>query len=240
MEGAGDVNGDGFADIVVGADGYGGYTGRAYLYLGSATGLVTPAAATPTGEAPDNYFGSSVAGAGDVNGDGYADVVAGANGYSADTGRAYVYAGNGAAGVPLVPRTRRSDNTAPVARLGYSGSVDGFRCCTNGRTPFGRGKVKLEWEVKSLLDVFNGTGLGRGAAWQDAGTAGATLNEGITGLTPKTPHHWRVRVAYDPATSPAWAVTSRWITQPWGGWNEMSPAHGFRWLARTRLRPRRA
>ena len=46
-----------------------------------------------TGEATNNLFGSSVSTAGDVNGDGYADVIVGANGYSSNTGRAYIFFG---------------------------------------------------------------------------------------------------------------------------------------------------
>ena len=46
-----------------------------------------------TGEATDNNFGCSVSTAGDVNGDGYADVIVGASGYSSYTGRAYIYYG---------------------------------------------------------------------------------------------------------------------------------------------------
>ena len=46
---------------------------------------------TMTGEAANNYFGYSVSTAGDVNGDGYSDVIIGATGYSTNTGRAYVY-----------------------------------------------------------------------------------------------------------------------------------------------------
>ena len=90
---AGDVNGDGYADLAIGASGYSGLTGRAYVYLGGAGGLSTSAATTLGGEAVNNYFGGSVATAGDVNGDGYSDVVVGAPGYSSFTGRAYVYLG---------------------------------------------------------------------------------------------------------------------------------------------------
>ena len=82
MATAGDVNGDGYADVVVGARGYSSSTGRAYVYLGGPGGLATTAATTLTGEATSDYFGCSVATAGDVNGDGYADVVVGARGYS--------------------------------------------------------------------------------------------------------------------------------------------------------------
>jgi hypothetical protein len=70
---AGDIDGDGFADLLVGAPSEDGSTGRAYVYLGSASG---PAAA-PIEIDGASDFGSSVAGAGDVNGDGFADVLVG-------------------------------------------------------------------------------------------------------------------------------------------------------------------
>jgi hypothetical protein len=92
---AGDVNGDGYADVVVGA-----YTSNtAYVYLGGATGLATTPT-TLTGPAGSNYFGVSVASAGDVNRDGYADLVVGA--YASNT--AYVYLG-GATGLATTPTT---------------------------------------------------------------------------------------------------------------------------------------
>ncbi|KPK99520.1 MAG: hypothetical protein AMJ90_09415, partial [candidate division Zixibacteria bacterium SM23_73_2] len=48
---------------------------------------------TFTGEAAGDVFGWSVSSAGDVDGDGYDDLMVGAPGYSACTGRAYVYSG---------------------------------------------------------------------------------------------------------------------------------------------------
>jgi hypothetical protein len=48
---------------------------------------------TMTGEAISNFFGTSVSSAGDVNGDGYSDVIVGARGYSSNAGRAYVFLG---------------------------------------------------------------------------------------------------------------------------------------------------
>jgi hypothetical protein len=95
---AGDVNGDGYDDIIVGAyqnDSGGSDAGKAYLHLGSATGLSTTASWTATGEAGDDYFGSSVASAGDVNGDGYDDIIVGAHGNNDggnDAGKAYALA----------------------------------------------------------------------------------------------------------------------------------------------------
>ena len=89
---AGDVNGDGYSDVIVGAFGYNGETGRAYIYLGGPA-MDNIADVTMTGEATNNRFGYSVSSAGDVNGDGYADVVIGAYRYSTSIGRAYIYFG---------------------------------------------------------------------------------------------------------------------------------------------------
>ncbi len=67
---AGDVNGDGYADIIVGAHG----EGKAYVYYGSAGGLSGSPDWTASGT---GAFGQAVSAAGDVNGDGYDDVVVG-------------------------------------------------------------------------------------------------------------------------------------------------------------------
>jgi large repetitive protein len=95
VSGAGDVNKDGYADLIVGAyrnDAGGNNAGRAYVYSGQAGTLLY----TFTGEAAVDSFGVSVSGAGDVNNDGYADLIVGASGNDAggsDAGRAYVYGG---------------------------------------------------------------------------------------------------------------------------------------------------
>jgi hypothetical protein len=95
---AGDVNGDGYGDLIAGAPGYGNNLGIAYVYLGSPAGLSATPAWTATGSAAGDYFGHSVASAGDVNGDGYADVIIGADLYShgeSGEGAAYIYLGSG-------------------------------------------------------------------------------------------------------------------------------------------------
>ena len=98
---AGDVNGDGYADAIVGARDYGTGQGRAYLYFGGST-MDNIADVTMTGQAASSYFGYSVSTAGDVNADGYADVIVGSPYYNSYQGRAYIFHG-GPAMVSLNP-----------------------------------------------------------------------------------------------------------------------------------------
>lgn len=94
---AGDVNGDGYDDVIIGAPLYAGDRGAAFVYHGSATGLSFEAAWTADGESYGDLFGYSVATAGDVNGDGFSDVIVGAPQDSNDQsweGSAFVYHGS--------------------------------------------------------------------------------------------------------------------------------------------------
>lgn len=88
---AGDVNGDGYADVLVGA----ANIGEAYLYLGSVNGVEDTPSATLVG---DVGSGIAVCSAGDVNGDGYSDIAVGGD------GKVDIYLGNGS-GVGLNPDT---------------------------------------------------------------------------------------------------------------------------------------
>ncbi|MCJ7551658.1 MAG: integrin alpha, partial [Anaerolineae bacterium] len=90
---AGDVNGDGFSDVVVGAPNNGGTRGKIYVYLGTTTGLDASPAWTATGES-NLYLGNAVAAAGDVNGDGFADLVVGVYAYNYNRGQVDVYHGS--------------------------------------------------------------------------------------------------------------------------------------------------
>ena len=81
------------------------------------------------------------------------------------------------------------------------------------RTPFGRGDVALQWEVKPEGVAFNGSGLGQGP-WTDSGTAGASLSQLISSLSFETRYHWRVRILGRPlkaASSSLVTYRSRWL-----------------------------
>jgi len=74
----GDINGDGYSDVAVGAyywDGVHADDGAVFVYLGSAAGLVTPPVYQLDGGYADGGFGGAVDTAGDINGDGYSDMV---------------------------------------------------------------------------------------------------------------------------------------------------------------------
>jgi hypothetical protein len=92
VSGAGDVNGDGKADVLVGERGAssGSGSGAAYLLSGPVTGTIDlSAAGTKFVGQPSDFAGLAVSGAGDVDGDGTADVVIGAPG----NGMTYVVLG---------------------------------------------------------------------------------------------------------------------------------------------------
>jgi uncharacterized protein YkvS len=114
---AGDVNSDGFADVLVGADGYDSSRGHAYLYFGGTAMDATPDL-TFTGENVGDLLGVQVSRAGDVNSDGFDDIVIGAGGYSTATGRAYIHYGGSA-----------MDNTADVV---LTGSATGLNFAKTG------------------------------------------------------------------------------------------------------------
>lgn len=123
---AGDLNGDGYSDVAVGE--YGASNGQAgeglvHVHYGSSAGIASAPSLTLEANVAGAQFGYNVASAGDVNGDGYADLVVGAP-LSSGTGRAYLYLGS-AGGLSTTPALTWS---------GTAGSEFGFAVATAGDT----------------------------------------------------------------------------------------------------------
>lgn len=97
---AGDVNGDGFDDLLVGAPRSNQdypEAGKLFLFHGGPGGLADTPSWEKVGDQPEALLGSAVASAGDVNNDGYADVLAGAGWYDGaafNGGAAFLWLGS--------------------------------------------------------------------------------------------------------------------------------------------------
>ena len=144
---AGDVNGDGLSDIVVGAPGADNNarrdSGSAYVVFGQALPAQIDLATLGSGglridgAAAGHRAGRSVAGAGDVNGDGRTDVIVGAHGADAlgraNSGAAYIVFGTASSATvdlaSLGSRGVRIDGAAASERAGWTvapaGDVNG-------------------------------------------------------------------------------------------------------------------
>jgi len=131
---AGDVNADGFADILVGAhyfSGTEGHQGRVYLYLGSSGGLGNDFVWAFDGEDSNDYMGRALSGAGDINADGYSDVILGAPGATLtdfNEGVAYAFYGSGSpllSSDPYAIRVTNQDSAQLGFPVAYAGDLNG-------------------------------------------------------------------------------------------------------------------
>jgi hypothetical protein len=118
VEGAGDTNKDGTPDVIASAPG----SGHAYVYSGKDGRVLQTMKAEKTSDA----FGRHVAGLGDVNNDGHADVIVGApaNGANgAGAGRAYVYSGKDASVLLTLTGERAGDGFGSTVAGGTAGTL---------------------------------------------------------------------------------------------------------------------
>jgi hypothetical protein len=146
VSGAGDVNGDGFADVIVGTN---ASIGAAYVVYGgsnitksvnvTATSFSLANGFKITGV--DSYMGMDVSSAGDINGDGLADLIVGSQGYNLATdteGAAFIVYGT-------------TNNTGVDLSNGTIAAANGFRVT-------GQDYVYFASSISSAGDV-NGDGL---------------------------------------------------------------------------------
>src|SRR5262249_24283132 len=129
-----------------------GVEGAAFLFLGNASGIPTgnpaTAAAQPESNQGNAQLGYSVAGAGDVNGDGFADVIVGAPYYdngSTDEGAAFVFYGNGNRTGRLVQPSQRRGSSVTIRVQPWGAAYDPtFEVALRSFDPALTGKLKIE------------------------------------------------------------------------------------------------
>ena len=196
VAGVGDVDGDGVGDVVIGGpkhDARGPESGAVWLLRGPITGdvSVTDATATMLGIQAGTEAGTAVSAAGDVDGDGYADVLLGAErgkGGGNDAGEAYLMHGPLSGALPLFDADLRvlgeyaydlaGGAVAPVGDI----TGDGFGDFAVGAVGYGdggfqaRGGVYLvSGALSGIVDLSTATARVFGAARYDR------LGSGVAG-----------------------------------------------------------
>jgi hypothetical protein len=174
---AGDVNGDGYDDIIIGSSPIGpgnhGHGGQVFVFYGSADGLEpTPGWTAESGQ-PADWFGASVGTAGDVNGDGFDDVIVGAYDFDhgqRDEGRAFVYDGSpsGPSAIPSWTAESNQEEALFGQAVGTAGDVngDGYDDVIVGSFYFNGGQTE---EGRAFVYQGSSRGLGSTPAWTAEG-----------------------------------------------------------------------
>jgi hypothetical protein len=175
---AGDVNGDGYDDVIAGAPHADEDEGVTFIFFGSDTGLSADPDWTVPGDQAEAQFGSSVASAGNVNGDAYDDVVVGAPFYDSDQiddGAVFAFYGSDA-GPATAPDWTADGNQASMLfgmSVDTAGDVngDGYDDVIVGAPLYYGGQAD---EGASFLFHGYATGLRLGASWWAEGNKAET------------------------------------------------------------------
>lgn len=182
--GIGDLDGDGYEEAAVTEVWYGidpPDVGRVRIFHGSPTGLEAASRGDLVGTQTDGAFGTDLAPAGDVNGDGHPDLLVSARlerGPGGAIGVVSLYVGDGAG---LAPAPAWSWRTPLTRGHGFGGAlVGGFDVNHDGYSDFlvGDDQATLQFEQEGAVWLFLGGpgGPSAGPAWQvTGGSAGAAL-----------------------------------------------------------------
>ena len=155
--GAGDLDGNGYDDLIVGTEDWDNgqsNEGRIQIFLGNESGLSLTPSWELESDVEDAQLGYAVGAAGDVDGDGYDDVIAGYRGINSGDGRVIIYFGHGSTVVEALPWTADPTNAGgqfgsavagagAVNGDGYSDVIVGARFYTNGELQEGAAFVYL-------------------------------------------------------------------------------------------------
>ena len=222
---AGDVNGDGYADMIVGLPGISNgqaNEGSAFVYLGSPTGISATNYQAVESDVANEASGSSVAGGGDHDGDGYSDIIVGSPTAAptlANEGLFRTYRGNNGLAYNRLTRQYMVDLVLPLA----TNSMDPddwyyFGMGHRARSHIQRTPARLQWEVVHEGQPYSGSPItnsvsatGMSATYTDLGLAGVQIKEVVPKIPGRYRNKWRVRVEYPMHKSIDGQRFSRWF-----------------------------
>ncbi|MFP2908752.1 FG-GAP-like repeat-containing protein, partial [Pyxidicoccus sp. 3LFB2] len=179
---AGDVDNDGYEDLIVGDDMHGSGRGRVQLFRGGEAGLGQTPAWTVTGTFADSNTSSArgtrlgvrVAAAGDVNGDGYADVAV------AEDRGVRVYHGS-ASGLATTPARTLAVSYQVFGLVGGDFNGDMFSDIALGTPYWRRDPFSNNWDGSAYMYRGSASGIGATASWtQQAPTSWSSDSFGST------------------------------------------------------------